>query len=342
MKRTTKNSPAKKPADNLVISRVFDAPVALVWKAWTDPKEIKKWWGPGGFTAPSIKVDLRVGGQYIFCMRGPKGSPWDKNMYSAGFFKEVIPLKKIVATDYFSDKDGNKIDPSVHGLTGDMPQEMVATTRFETAGKDKTKLTIEYPKPKSKAQLEAMLKSGMEEGWNTSLDKLQASLASALHVIAEPGKQEIVMTRTFDAPRKLVFSAFTDPKLIPEWWGPRSMKTIVDKMDARFGGTWRYIHRMPSGGEYAFRGVYHEITAPETIVDTFEYEGLPGHVMLETVVLEEHDGKTKMINTSVFQSVEDRDGMLHSGMEKGATETMDRFAELLAKLSKDGKRGSKK
>ena len=146
----------------------------------------------------------------------------------------------------------------------------------------------------------------------------------------EPGKQEIIMTRTFDAPRDLVFKTMTDPNLIPRWWGPRYLTTTVAEMDLRSGGRWRYVQRDPQGNEHVFHGVYHDITAPERLVFTFEYEGVPGHVLLDTVTLEELDGKTKLTDQSVFQSVADRDGMVQSGMESGATEMMDRLDELLA------------
>jgi uncharacterized protein YndB with AHSA1/START domain len=145
-------------------------------------------------------------------------------------------------------------------------------------------------------------------------------------VIAEPGKQEVVITRTFDAPRELVFRTFTNPDLIPQWWGPG---TIVDQMDARPGGSWRFVQRDEEGNEYGFHGVYHDITQPERVINTFEFEGMPGHVLLETVTFEEQDGKTMLRNLSVFQSVEDRDGMLMSGMEEGANVSLNRFAELL-------------
>ena len=155
-----------------------------------------------------------------------------------------------------------------------------------------------------------------------------------MNLVAEPGKQEMVMTRILDAPRELVFKVYTDPKLIPQWWGPKRLTTTVDKLDARPGGVWRFVQRGPEGNEYAFNGVYHEIVPPERLVYTFEFEGMPGHVLLATVTFEEYDGKTKLTDKSVFQSVEDRDGMLQSGMEEGAAETMDRFAELLEKIGK--------
>jgi uncharacterized protein YndB with AHSA1/START domain len=154
-------------------------------------------------------------------------------------------------------------------------------------------------------------------------------------ISAEPGKQEIAITREFDAPRELVFKACTDPKLIPQWWGPRYLSTEVDKMDVRPGGQWRFINRNAEGNEYAFHGVYHEILAPERIIDTFEFEGLPetGHVALETMKLEElPGGRTSLTTQSIFQSVADRDGALQSGMEEGVKDTYDRLAELLKKM----------
>ena len=153
------------------------------------------------------------------------------------------------------------------------------------------------------------------------------------NLIVEPGKQEIIMARVFDAPRELVFEVMTDPKHIPQWWGQRNNTTIVDKMDVQAGGLWRYVQRDQQGNEFAFHGVYHSITAPERVVDTFEFEGMPDHVILETMTLEaQADGTTKVTVASVFQSVADRDGMLSSGMEEGANESYDRLDELLAKL----------
>ncbi|OGW34583.1 MAG: ATPase [Nitrospirae bacterium GWD2_57_9] len=153
-----------------------------------------------------------------------------------------------------------------------------------------------------------------------------------LQVTAEPGKQELVLTRIIDAPRSLVFKAMTDPSLIPEWWGPIRYTTAVDKMEARPGGIWRFVHRDAAGNEYAFKGVYHEVLSPERIVYTFEFEGAAGHVSLETATFEDLGNRTKMTDKVVYQSVEDRDEMLKAGMLEGARETMDRFAEVLERL----------
>jgi uncharacterized protein YndB with AHSA1/START domain len=150
--------------------------------------------------------------------------------------------------------------------------------------------------------------------------------------VIEPGRQDIVITRVYDAPRDLVYRAVTDPNLIPNWWGPAKYETIVDRAEVRPGGMWRFISRDTDGTEYAFKGVYHDLVAPERVVQTFEFEGAPGHVSLETLTLEEVDGKTKYVGVSVFQSVEDRDAMVQSGMEEGAREGMDRLDEVVQSL----------
>jgi uncharacterized protein YndB with AHSA1/START domain len=151
--------------------------------------------------------------------------------------------------------------------------------------------------------------------------------------LSMPSDREIVVERVFNAPRELVFKVFTDPTAIPRWWGPRRLTTTIDKMDVRPGGAWRFVQRGPDGAEYAFRGEYREILPPERLVSTFEFEGFAGHVMLDTTTFEDLDGKTKLTSTLLYESVEDRDGHLQSGMEPGLRETHDRFAELLATLA---------
>ena len=150
-------------------------------------------------------------------------------------------------------------------------------------------------------------------------------------IIAQPGKQEVFETRVFDAPRELVFKLYMDPNLRSQWWGPASLTTQVEVMDVRPGGIWRIVQHDPEGNEFGFHGVFHLIDAPARVVQTFEFEGMPGHVLLETVLFEALDGKTKLTAQSVFQSVEDRDGMIQSGMEQGSSESMDRLQTLLMK-----------
>ncbi|MEO8333304.1 MAG: SRPBCC family protein [Gallionella sp.] len=157
-------------------------------------------------------------------------------------------------------------------------------------------------------------------------------MTTRTQIIAQPDRQEIIITRTFDAPVELVFKTWTDPKSIQLWWGPAYLSTSVGRMEVRNGGKWRIVQRDSQGNEHAFHGVYHAVDAPHRIVSTFEYEGTPGHVSLDTFTFEAQGGKTRYTGQSVFQSVADRDGMLRAGCESGMMETMDRMAELLKRM----------
>jgi uncharacterized protein YndB with AHSA1/START domain len=148
----------------------------------------------------------------------------------------------------------------------------------------------------------------------------------------EPGKQDLVSTVVLDAPRELVFKAYTDPDLFARWWGPSRYENEILKFDQRTGGEWHVVQKGADGAEFAFRGVNHEVVAPERICQTFEYLGVPGHVALQTATFEDLGSKTKIVAQIVFQSVMDRDGMVASGMRDGADESMNRLADLLETL----------
>ena len=141
---------------------------------------------------------------------------------------------------------------------------------------------------------------------------------------------KIVMERTFKASPARVFETITDPKSIPNWWGPKRFETIVDKLDVREGGTWRYINRDAEGKEYAFHGVFREVDPPRRLSYTFNYEGIPGdHETVETAKFAKVGNKTKMTATVQYKSLEDLDGTVNTDMESGAIETWERLAELV-------------
>lgn len=160
-------------------------------------------------------------------------------------------------------------------------------------------------------------------------DNSTSTTKSSLTILSD---LEIQMSRVFDAPRALVWQALTDPTMIVQWWGMRGSTTVVDKYDMQPGGAWRFVQHTPDGGDHAFRGEIREIVPNEKVVQTFEWEGLPGHIIVETMTLTDLGGKTQITTHSLFASVEDRDGMLASGMEGGANESWDQLGELLAKL----------
>jgi uncharacterized protein YndB with AHSA1/START domain len=153
-----------------------------------------------------------------------------------------------------------------------------------------------------------------------------------LKVTAEPGVPQIVTTRDFDAPPDLLYRAFTEPDLLIQWLGPRRYTMRIERFDLRDGGTWRYVHADDDGNAFGFHGVFHGDPSPNGIVQTFEFEGAPGNVQMDTVTFEDHGGRTTVRTNSVFQSVEARDAMYESGMADGMNEGYERLEELLAKL----------
>ena len=153
-------------------------------------------------------------------------------------------------------------------------------------------------------------------------------------ITSEPGKQELFITREFDAPRELVFKAHTDPDLFAQWIGPRGLTTTLEAFEPVSGGKWRFTQTDKDGNNFGFHGVFHEVS-PERVIQTFEFDGLPesGHVTLETMTLEElPNGRTRLTAQSVFQTVSDRDGMVQAGMEHGVNEGYERLDEILSKM----------
>jgi uncharacterized protein YndB with AHSA1/START domain len=150
----------------------------------------------------------------------------------------------------------------------------------------------------------------------------------------EPGKQEMTITRTFDAPPELLFKAHIDPELLRQWLGPKRYKMTELEYDARSGGAWCFTQADAEGNTFGFHGVFHEVTPSERIVQTFEFEGWPGHVSLETATFEPQGDKTKLTIHAVYQSVADRDGMAQSGMEEGMNEGYERLDELLKEFQR--------
>lgn len=151
--------------------------------------------------------------------------------------------------------------------------------------------------------------------------------------VTKPSEREIHVERVFDAPRERVFAAHIDPKLIAQWWGPEGTTTEVEELDARTGGRWRFVIHDSDGTETGFRGVFRELVEPERISWTFEWDGMPGHVSVDTVTFEDLGDRTKLVSTTIFHTPEERDGMLEAGMEKGMSESHARLDELLANQS---------
>lgn len=313
----------------LVITRIFDAPRQLVWRAWTDADKTMKWWGPKNYTSTHSEMDLRIGGRYLTNMRSPEG----QIIWSTGKFIEIVPFERLVMTDSFADEKGNVVPATYYGMGNEYPLEFKVDVTFENQG-NKTKMTLKHwGYPAGEMNESAIV------GWNESFDKLDDLLRREVEMDMkeglfkiEPVGKEVLITEIFDAPIESVFKAYTDPDLIPQWWGPREFTTEVEKLEARQGGVWRYIQCGPDGNEYGFHGEFREIERPEHIVYTFEFEGMPGHVSVENVSLEEKNGRTIVHERIQFQTMEDRDGMLRTGLEEGSRESRIRLAELLTRI----------
>lgn len=151
--------------DRMVVTKVFDAPRELVWKAWTDPQYVMQWWGPSGFTSPACTIDFRVGGKFLFCMRTPDG----QDFWNGGEYHEIVPHEKIVSSMYFSDAEGNKVEAAELGIEHEAIEGANDVTLFEDLGNGQTKLTFI-----GNETMESATKSGQVEGMNQILDNAAA------------------------------------------------------------------------------------------------------------------------------------------------------------------------
>jgi len=159
---------------DLIITRLFDAPRILVWEAWTVPERVMHWWGPRGFTSPVSRIDLRVGGEYLSCMRSPDG----KDYWSKGFYREIVAPERLVMTDSFADEKGNIVQASYYGMSKDFPLELLITVVFEEHD-GKTKLTLRHTGMPAGPDGE-----GAQQGWNESFDKLAEYLETEKSIIS--------------------------------------------------------------------------------------------------------------------------------------------------------------
>ena len=298
----------------VIITRIFDAPRELVFKAWTDPKHMIRWWGPHRFTNSACEMDVRVGGTWHIVMRGPNGVDYP----CRGVYREIVELERLVFTNNAEDTAGNLL---LEGLT---------TVTFEDYG-GKTKLTLQTRAVGLVPDAPSML-AGMEMGWTQSLERLDAHVAG-------PSDRELVFTRLFDAPRELLFEVWTDPKHIAQWWGPRGFTTTSTDMDARPGGAWRFVMHGPDGVDYKNRIVYLEVVNPKRLVYKHAGEEKDDAVKFQvTVTFEEVGDKTRLTMQMVFETAAERDFVVEKyGAEQGAVETLDRLGEHIDRIKKYGK-----
>jgi len=326
---TTKNNPTENTADReIVISRTFDAPRELVWQAMTDPKHVVNWWGPNGFTTTIEEMDVRPGGAWRHVMRGPDGADYP----NSSIFKEVVKPERIV----FSNGGSRKGGPGV---------TFEATWTFDAPEPGKTNVTIRMVFPSTADRDRVVREFGAIEGGKQTLARLAEHLPKM-----EPADLDFVLTRTFDAPRELVWKAWTDPRHMTQWWGPRGFTNPVCDLDVRPGGAYRMVMRAPDGAEFPVSGKFLEIVEPERLVMTMDCSEHPDswHDMVnpnrdktrkpvldcvQTVTFENLDGKTKLTIRTRFESTAIRDAMVKVGMNEGWSSSLDRLAETLGHLA---------
>jgi uncharacterized protein YndB with AHSA1/START domain len=293
-----------------VFKRDFDAPRALVFQAWTDPQHVAAWWGPHGFTNPRCDWDARPGGAIHVDMKGPDGTVYPMN----GRFLEIVEPRRLVFTSAALDAAGKPLF-EVHN-----------TVTFAEQG-GRTTVTIEARVDNVTSGADAYLK-GMSEGWAQSLDRL------AGHVASTASDREIVATRVFDAPRELVFKAWSDPQHLAQWWGPHGFTTTTHAMEFKPGGVWRFVMHGPDGRDYPNKITFVEIVPPQRIV--YEHGGdkdvEPVNFKV-TVTFDAEGSRTRLTMRMVFPSAAAREFTVKTyGAIEGLHQTLGRLAEYARKM----------
>jgi uncharacterized protein YndB with AHSA1/START domain len=309
-----------KTADReLTVSRLLNAPKELVWELWTNPEHIKHWWGPNGFTNTIYKMDVKNGGEWDFTMHGPDG----KNFRNTHTFVELVKYEKIVL---------RHVTPPHFGMT----------VTFTSQG-NKTLLSITSLFESAEQLREVVKVFKADEGLKQNVDKLEK------YITTVPVQKELVIMRQFDAPRKLVFKAFSEAEALAQWWGPKGAKIEVSKLDFKPGGIFHYSMQSPMGEMWG-KFNYLEITEPERIVFTNSFSDKDANtvrapfsndfpmVVKNTLTLSEHEGKTTVLLKGAPVNATEAEmnffTNMFSGMQEGFGGTFDQLDEYLEKISK--------
>lgn len=321
--------PVKSAQDReLVFTRTYDAPRSLVFKMWTTPEHIAQWWGPTGFRTTIHEMSVKPGGVWRFIMHGPDGVDYKNRVV----FLEVMEPERLVY------KQGSEEGPE--------PVNFQVTVTFAEEGR-KTALTMRMLFPSKTALDFVVNKYGAVEGAKQTLGRLKdhlAAITKGKEKTGEPSAEgDIILTRVYDAPRDLVFRAWTEPKRLTGWWAPKGFTTPACEVDLRPGGSFHYCMRSPDGQSIWGIGKYREIVAHERIVYTDAFSDAKGNVVppshygmsashpaetLVSVTFTEHEGRTQVkLRHSIPGPVEER-----TAMEQGWSEMLERLAENLARI----------
>jgi uncharacterized protein YndB with AHSA1/START domain len=322
-------SPSPTADREIVVTRVFDAPRELVWAVWTDPRQVAKWWGPRGFTTTIEQMDVRPGGHWKHVMRGPDGTEYPNH----AVFSDVVKPERIVYSHGGHREGGSSV-------------RFESTWTFEDVG-GKTRLTMRAVFPSAEERDRVVREFGAIEGAKQTMGRLAAHLCALQDredMAANP--TDFFISRIFDAPRELVWRAWTEPGRLARWWGPRDFTNEECRVDLRPQGAYRIVMCAPDGTRYPLKGVFREVVPPERLVMTMDVSEhppewfdavLPGRdrsrpatiEILQTARFEDHERGTKLTIRSRFASAQIRDAMTQVGMSEGWGQSLERLAAAL-------------
>jgi len=311
-----RSSDASIEARSIMHSRVFDAPRELVWKAWTDSNHLGQWWGPDGFTITTSKFDFRPGGEWVFVMHGPDGTDYKNHL----IYREIVEFERIL----FSHVSGPVFD---------------ATATFVSEG-NKTRVTMQTVFDSVELRNRVADEFGAVEG-------LKQTLAHLGDYVAHMASGDFVITRTLEAPRDLVWKAWTESDRLAQWFGPKGSTITHSKNDLRAGGIYHYGIRMPDGMEIWGKWVYREIVKPERLVFISSFSDEKGGTtqhpwdanwpreLLSTITFAESGGKTIVtVRWSAHNATDAQKKVFIAGqpsMNMGWGGTFERLVSYLAK-----------
>jgi len=307
------------PSDTeILMTRVFDAPREMVFAAMTKPEHVTQWWGPRISSFEVCEIDFRVGGSWRYVI----GFPGGQKMAFSGVFHELLPPERLVASECF------------HAPQFGNPEWRTTMTLEEIDGKTKMTSRVVHP---SKANRDGHFNSGMEQGAAETfgrLDDLLAGRPTGPDLSQNPMEAELEITRVFDAPRELVYQAWTEPEHMTQWWGPGVFTNHSCELDVRPGGAWQIVMRSPDGTDFRCEGIYSEVVKAERLVFTNDAISHTGELLLKgltTVTFAEHGNKTKLtLHTRAVGHVPFAPQMLR-GMEPGWNQSLDSLAAFLTR-----------
>lgn len=306
------------------LTRMFDAPVAMVYKAWTDAEQFSRWWGPHTFTNPQCEIDLRVGGKFLVVMTSPEG---EANPLR-GEFLEIVPNEKIVLRMFTDDhtQAWHQIVNAARGVAPDAkPANLLTTIRFE-AENGKTKLTVTQSFDNN-VDRDAFLQLGSVIGWGQSFAKMESLLATLAT------EREFIHLRTLNAPLELVWKVWSDPKHLEKWWGPNGFRNTITHHELKAGGEWIYTMHGPDGTDYP-NWMRFDVVEPLTRI-AYTHGAMPDDPNAfkgEITFSDAGDNKTAVKLRVTLASGELRDGMFKYSVFEGGDQTLSRWDAYLSNL----------